>query len=125
MAYRCRGFLEVAWHIAGVSGSLRDGSYTRLAVRTALGSAEREDAETDHVDLRGYDLPVFDPNDEDAGDGPRLRQEVRDGDTVVLGTPMYHGSYSSALKNALDYCGFDEFEDKTVGLLGVSGGVFR
>ena len=29
---------------------------------------------------------------------------------VVLGTPMYHGSYASALKTALDYCGFDEFK---------------
>jgi len=28
---------------------------------------------------------------------------------------MYHGSYSSTLKTALDYCGFEEFEDKTVG----------
>lgn len=110
--------------ITGVSGSLRNGSYTRLAVGTALESAGREGAETNHVDLREYDLPVFDPNDEGAGDGPRLRQEVRDADGVVLGTPMYHGSYSSALKNALDYCGFDEFEDKTVGLLAVSGGRF-
>jgi len=29
-----------------------------------------------------------------------------------------------ALKNALDYCGFDEFEHKTVGLLAVAGGGF-
>lgn len=79
-------------HIAGVSGSLRNGSHTRLAVRTALESAEREGTETNHVGLREYDLPVFDPNDEDAGDGPRLRQEVRDADVVILGTPMYHGS---------------------------------
>jgi len=28
------------------------------------------------------------------------------------------------LKNALDYCGFDEFEGKTVGLLCVAGGSF-
>ena len=110
--------------ITGVSGSLRDGSYTRVAVRTALRAAEGEGAETNHADLREYDLPVFDPNYGDAGDGPRLRKEMSDADAVVLGTPMYHGSYSSTLKNALDYCGFDEFEDKTVGLLAVSGGRF-
>jgi NAD(P)H-dependent FMN reductase len=28
------------------------------------------------------------------------------------------------LKNALDYCGFDEVEEKTVGLLAVAGGSF-
>jgi NAD(P)H-dependent FMN reductase len=37
---------------------------------------------------------------------------------------VYHGSYSGVLKNAMDYCGFDEFEDTTVGLLAVSGGSF-
>jgi NAD(P)H-dependent FMN reductase/anti-sigma regulatory factor (Ser/Thr protein kinase) len=46
------------------------------------------------------------------------------GDTLLLGTPMYHGSYASPLKTALDYCGFDKFEKKTVGLLGVAGGSF-
>ena len=43
---------------------------------------------------------------------------------VILGSPVYHGSYSSALKNALDYCGFDELEETTVGLLCVAGGAF-
>jgi len=110
--------------ITGVSGSLRDGSYTRVAVRTALEAAEEEGAKTTFVDLREYDLPVFDADNNDAGDGPRLRHEMREADAVILGTPMYHGSYASPLKNALDYCGFDEFEDKTVGLLAVSGGRF-
>jgi NAD(P)H-dependent FMN reductase len=37
---------------------------------------------------------------------------------------MYHGSYATPLKNYLDYCGFDEFEHTTVGLLAVAGGRF-
>jgi NAD(P)H-dependent FMN reductase len=43
---------------------------------------------------------------------------------VLLGTPVYHGSYSGVLKNALDHCGFDEFENTTLGLLAVAGGGF-
>ena len=43
---------------------------------------------------------------------------------MLLGTPNYHGSYSGALKNALDYCGREEFEDTTVGLLEVAAGAF-
>jgi len=35
---------------------------------------------------------------------------------------VYPGSHAGALKNAIDYCGFDEFENSTVGLLAVSGG---
>jgi len=67
---------------------------------------------------------MFDPSDRSAGDAPELKRRVREADAVLLGTPVYHGSYSSPLKTALDYCGFDEFEGKTVGLLAVAGGRF-
>ena len=41
---------------------------------------------------------------------------------AILATPEYHGGSSGVLKNALDLMGFDEFEGKMVGLVGVSGG---
>ena len=111
-------------HVSALCGSLRDGSYTRIALTHALDSAESHGATTTLVDLREYDLPVFDADDPDAGDADHLRQAMQTADAVILGSPMYHGSYAAPLKNALDYCGFDEFEDTTVGLLGVSGGSF-
>jgi len=110
--------------VVGVAGSLRDDSVTRVGIERALRAAERAGASATLLDLREYDLPVYDADEDDAGDGPTVRRIVREADAVILGTPMYHGSYSSALKNLLDYCGFDEFEDKTVGLLAVSGGSF-
>lgn len=111
--------------VAAVVGSLRDGSYTRPACREALAAASEFDrVETDLVDLRTLSIPVYDADIDDAGDAPALRARLREADSIVLGTPVYHGSYSSALKNAIDYCGFDEFEDTTVGLLCVAGGSF-
>jgi NAD(P)H-dependent FMN reductase len=111
-------------HIVAICGSQRDGSYTRQALERALKTAEADGATTDLVDLAALDLPAFDPDRTDAGDATELRRRVRDADGVLLGTPMYHGSYSSVLKTALDYCGFEEFEGTTVGLLVVSGGAF-
>ena len=111
-------------HIVALCGSLRKESYTRVALRYVLDAAEELGATTDLVDIRSLDLPVFDADDQDAGDAPELRQRIRAADSVILGTPMYHGSYASPLKTALDYCGFDEFEGKTVGLVAVSGGQF-
>jgi NAD(P)H-dependent FMN reductase len=111
-------------HVVAVCGSLRNGSHTRTALGHALDAAADRGASTTLLDLREYDLPVYDPNADDAGDGERLRRDIRGAESVVLGSPMYHGSYSAAMKNALDYCGFDEFEKTTVGLLGVSGGKF-
>jgi NAD(P)H-dependent FMN reductase len=110
--------------IVGVPGSLRAESYTRLAVERARDGARRAGGDAALLDLREYDLPTFDADRDAAGDAAAFAAEVRAADAVVLGTPMYHGSYSSTLKTALDYCGFDEFEDKTVGLLAVAGGGF-
>ena len=111
--------------IAAVVGSLRKDSYTRSACRHALVTAAGfEGVDADLVDLRALSLPVYDADADDAGEAPELRARIRAADAVVLGSPVYHGSYSSALKNALDYCGFDEFDETTVGLLCVAGGSF-
>lgn len=111
-------------HIVALCGSQRDGSYTRHALERALAAARACGATTDLVDLSALSLPLFDPDDGDAGDAAELRRRVGDADAILLGSPMYHGSYSSVLKTAVDYCGFDEFEGVTVGLLVVAGGGF-
>lgn len=111
-------------HVVGVAGSLRDGSYTRIGIERALAAAEAEGATTELLDLREFDLPVFDADHREAGDADEFTDAVHAADSIILGTPVYHGSYSAPLKNALDYCGFDEFEHKTVGLLAVAGGGF-
>jgi len=111
-------------HIVGICGSLRDESSTRIALAHALAAAEDAGAETSMIDLREYDLPLYDGDAKDAGDAPERRGTVKAADALVLGTPIYHGTVSSALKTALDYCGFDEFEDKPVGLLTIAGGRF-
>lgn len=112
--------------IVGLCGSLREESYTRIALERALRAAERASATATLLDLREYELPTFDADvdREVAGDAEELAARVRDADAILLGSPVYHGSYSSPLKTALDYCGFDEFDDKTVGLLAVAGGAF-
>ena len=110
--------------VVAITGSQRDGSHTATAVEIALDRARHAGAETDHVDLATLDLPLFDPDAPDAGDAAELRERVGAADAVLLATPMYHGSVASPLKTALDYCGFDEFEGSTVGLLAVAGGAF-
>jgi NAD(P)H-dependent FMN reductase len=113
-------------HVVGIAGSLRTGSYSRTGCERALTAASDAGARTDHIDLRELSLPLYDADveDEQAGDAGELMERVRRADSIVLATPMYHGSYSSPLKTALDYCGFDEFENTTVGLLAVAGGSF-
>lgn len=110
--------------IVAISGSQADDSKTRLALQRALKAAEEAEAETELIDIRTMDLPTFDSDDPVAGDAPQIREAVRAADALLLGTPMYHGSYSSTLKTALDYCRIEDVEGTTVGLLAVAGGGF-
>ena len=110
--------------IVGICGSLRQTSYTRMALKLALRGAEEAGAETQLIDLRDYQLSFCDGGDSDGvpKDVARLCEDVKRAQGVVLATPEYHGGYSGVLKNALDLMGFDEFEGKMIGLVGVSGG---
>ena len=112
--------------VAGLCGSLRPGSYTRMALKIALDAASDAGAEdTRLIDLRDYDLP-FATGEEIGGRAAasvlRLRTEVKAADGLILATPEYHNSFSGVLKNALDLMGFDEIEGKMIGLIGVAGG---
>ncbi|MCD2203144.1 NAD(P)H-dependent oxidoreductase [Halobacterium sp. KA-6] len=119
-----RGHMDFTPLVVGVTGSQRATSYTRRAVEHALDGAERAGADTDHVDLGAADLPLYDPDRDiaDAGDAEALLERVRAADAVVVGSPNYHSSYSSTFRNFHDYCGFDEYEDTSVGLVVVAGG---
>jgi NAD(P)H-dependent FMN reductase len=113
---------DVVIRVVGISGSRRHGSYTRMAVTTALRGAAENGAVTELIDLHEYHLPFADGGDDATPDMVRLRALVKQAEGIILGTPEYHGSFSGVLKNALDLMGFDEFEGKMVGLVGVSGG---
>lgn len=108
--------------IVGISGSRRAESYTRAAVTCALDAAAAAGAETDLIDLGAVDLPLYHPDRDDQGESAALRRRVREAEGVVVGTPVYHGSYSSTFKNFHDYCGSDEYEDTAVGLVATAGG---
>lgn len=117
-----KNFPEVS--VLALCGSMGANSSTRRALEVALEGAREVGAQTTLVDLHDYDLPFaglkVDP--ERYPDVARLSAQVRAAHGVLWGTPEYHGSYSGVLKNALDLMGFDEFQGKMIGLVGVAGG---
>lgn len=114
---------DVVISVVGICGSLRQGSFTRMAVNVALRGAVEAGARIQLGDSVAYDLTFAGREGEIEPEGVlKLRRDVKEADGVILGTPEYHGSFSGVLKNALDLMGFGEFEGKMVGLVGVSGG---
>lgn len=109
--------------VVAISGSLRTNSYTKLALEIALEGAAETGAQTSLLNLRDFNLGFAGIEDSPPGSGIiRLSHEVRRAQGILLGTPEYHGSFSGVLKNALDLMGFEEFEGKMIGLVGVSAG---
>ena len=45
-------------HVVAICGSLRDESYTQLALEHALAAAEEQGGTNEFLDLREWDLPV-------------------------------------------------------------------
>jgi len=112
-------------NIVGISGSLRPGSYTSLAVNIALEGAQASGASVRMLDLNDYALPftqeIWSGGEPTAGI-LQLREDVKSAQGLILGTPEYHASFSGVLKYALDLMGFEEFEGKMIGLIGIAGG---
>jgi NAD(P)H-dependent FMN reductase len=108
--------------VVAVCGSRRAESYTRAALRHGLDAAADAGAETGMVDLGAVDLPLYHPDRGEQGESVALKRRVRAADGVLVGSPVYHGSYSSAFKSFHDYCGSDEYEETVVGLLATAGG---
>jgi FMN reductase len=92
--------------VLGLCGSLRQGSRTWQAIRFALAGAKRGGAEIDGLRGRALEFPIFDPDlpleAHPAGVATFL-EKVRAADAVILATPVYHGTVSGLLKNAVDY----------------------
>ena len=110
--------------IVGITGSLRDSSYTFQALEAAIKRVEALGAEVEILDLRQMNLPFCDGGDDypDYPDIEKLRNTVKTSDGLILATPEYHGGVSGVIKNALDLMSFEHLSDKVTGLISVLGG---
>ena len=90
--------------IVGLGGTLRPGSSTERALRTALAAAEAAGARTAIFDGEALALPLFPAyGTERSGAARALVAALREADGVLVASPGYHGSVSGQVKNALDY----------------------
>ena len=95
---------EPPLHVLLVSGSLRRESITRTVVLDLARRLGPLGCATDVLDLSVESLPLYNPDcAAERADFPALQARVSKADVLVLGTPDYHGSISSPLKNFLDH----------------------
>lgn len=113
-------------HVAGISGSLRKGSYNTALLRAAAELAPA-DMKLEIVDISA--LPLFHPDAERPFPQSvvEFRARLTQADAVLIATPEYNASISSALKNAIDWASRppqSPWSGKPVAIMGASTGSF-
>lgn len=110
----------------GICGSLRQGSYNRMALHAAEALAPAD------VGIESFDIAPLPPYNEDvraAGFPPAvqaLRQRIAAADAILFVTPEYNYSVPGVLKNAIDWASRppdQPFNDKPMAVMGASGGL--
>src|SRR4051794_5588216 len=99
-------------HVLAVVGSLNSTSVTRIVVNDVAEKLRARGCTVDVLDFFQEPLALFNPDSAyDSSGYKTLQERVERADVYVLGTPDYHGSISSAMKNFLDHF-WQEFAGK-------------
>nr|WP_316654760.1 NADPH-dependent FMN reductase [uncultured Gellertiella sp.] len=107
-----------------ISGSITPKSHTRWLVDVAADELKTLGCLSTVLDLAEAPLPLATCDTTQEIRSPvhiarisRFLDAATTADIVILATPVYHGSYSGALKNAIDHLGKGAFSRKVVGLV--------
>ena len=95
---------EPSLRILAVIGSLHRNSVTRTVINHVAKKLQADGCSVDVLDLEKEPLALYNPDtSHDTPHYPALQTRVERADVILLGTPDYHGSISSAMKNFLDH----------------------
>lgn len=112
--------------VLGISGSLRKASYNSLLLEAA-GELMPSEAKFEIYDLSS--LPIYNPDEEKPFPAPvaDFRARLAQADALLIATPEYNSSITSALKNAIDWASRPPqppLNGKPVAIIGASTGNF-
>jgi chromate reductase, NAD(P)H dehydrogenase (quinone) len=111
--------------VLGFAGSLRQGSYNKMALRAALELAPAG------MTIETFDIAPIEPYNEDVKQKgfpavvQEFREKIRAADALLIVTPEYNHSIPGVLKNAIDWASRppdQPFNDKPIAIMGASPG---
>ena len=93
--------------ILAFAGSLREHSYSKRVVKTAVKGAETAGAEVTYIDLRDYPMPIYNEDDHKkdgfSANALEFQKLLAAHDGLLIASPEYNASLPAALKNAIDW----------------------
>lgn len=109
-------------YIPVIVGTPRQGRQSEHVARFILDEMrKRPEIETELIDVRALQMTNQDTGT-DAAD-PAFKEKMERCDGLLIVTPEYNHGYPGPLKQALDMC-LEEYNHKSVGIIGVSAGPF-
>jgi FMN reductase/FAD reductase [NAD(P)H] len=110
--------------LLGISGTIT-GSKTGIVVQNVLEEVKASfpETEVEYLDLKQYDVQFCDGRDPSKyeGDTKRVIDIVSSADFYLIGTPVFQGSLSGALKNLFDLVPVSAFRHKVMGFIATGG----
>ncbi|OIK10178.1 NADH-dependent FMN reductase [Bacillus sp. MUM 116] len=110
--------------LLGISGTIT-GSKTKIVVEKVLMEIKRNnpDIEVELLDLKQYDVQFCDGRDPSTytGDTKKVIDIVSSADFYIIGTPIFQGSITGALKNLFDLIPPKAFRNKVMGFVATGG----
>lgn len=122
--------------ILAFAGSLREHSYNKRVVKTAIKGAEKAGAEVTYIDLRDFPMPIYNPDDHQQNgfdaNAAKFQQILSEHDGLLICSPEYNGSLPGGLKNAIDWASrksdkfalIEVFRGKAAAIMTASPGSF-
>src|SRR5437588_11009116 len=89
--------------VAGLGGSLAAPSRSLFALKAGLAGAQATGTQIELLDLRELDLPMYRPDIAPPPNVMRMADTLHAVQGSLWSSPMYNGSISGAMKNALDW----------------------
>ena len=90
-----------------LSGSIRTDSLNTKLAKAAMQQATELGAKTTYLDLKDYELPIYNGDLEAASGLPDNAKKIKElfveHDGFFIASPEYNGSFSALLKNTIDW----------------------
>lgn len=89
------------------AGALRSGSFNKMLTKIAKDYASKQGFDCEFIDLKDYDAPLYDGDNESALGVPSsilaLHEKLNSATAWVVSCPEYNGAISGVLKNYIDW----------------------
>ena len=108
--------------IVVITGSVQPDNFTSKALKVAIDEIKKyPNVSVEFIDPGVLQLSL--PGKEEGSSNESLQKIVSQSTGILIGTPEYHGSYSSVIKLVIDNLGYPSvMVGKPIALLGVASG---